>query len=90
MLNTSQTFPIFIHICAKCGLKDPFLNRDEYGNMAPVWEDCDEWVSLDYITWFKFIDDDNGNRRVSISSKSMPSFGLMSDQVEFFEEWLVR
>ncbi len=90
MVNTSQTLPIFIHICARCRLKDPFLHRDEYENVDPVWEDCDEWVSLDRITWFKFVEDDNGSRRVSVDAESMPSFGLMSDQVEFFEEWLAR
>lgn len=88
MLSVDRNIPIFIHICNKMGLKEPFLNRDEYGNAAPIWEDCDEYHCVEDITWFKFVEDDEGNERVNVSFRDCYTFAFRSDDVQFFKEWL--
>lgn len=88
MQNINRNIPVFIHICSLMGLKDPYLIRDQYGNADPTWEDCDQYRSVEDITWFKFVKDNNGNERVSISIRGVDKFGFLSDDVEFFKEWL--
>lgn len=70
------------------GLQEPFLNRDEYGNVSPIWKHCDEYRCVDDVTWFKFVEDDSGKERVSVSIRGVDKFGFLSDDVEFFQKWL--
>lgn len=85
MQNVNRNVPVFIHVCAQMGLTDPFLNRDEYGNGSPVWEDCDEYRALGEVTWFKFTEDDEGNERVAIHIRTCNSHGFLSDDVDMFK-----
>lgn len=75
--------PTFVHICKRMYTAGDLVHRDEYGNICPEWEDCDDYVNVNIIRWIKFIIFD-GKEMVSLSIEGNDHTCFMSDTVEYF------